>query len=218
MILTLFAAFMMGLMGAAHCLAMCGGISASLNLANQTASPAWQINLLYNVGRVTSYITAGLIVGLLGSTLHRIGLQYVLQLLAAVFIILVAAYIGRWFQGLGWLERVGQQLIWRLLKPLAGKLLPVKHRWQVLLYGALWGWLPCGLVYSALVWSAQSQSPWQGAAIMAAFALGTLPAMLAVGYFSFSLKQLLNNPWFRHGAAITLLGYGLVAIVLQLSR
>ena len=89
-------------------------------------------------------------------------------------------YLAGWWRGLAALERAGS-LVWRRIEPVGRRLLPVRSPAGALVLGLLWGWLPCGLVYSALAWAFASGGAGQGALVMLAFGAGTLPTLLALG-------------------------------------
>ncbi|HAS6349424.1 sulfite exporter TauE/SafE family protein [Vibrio sp. IRLE0018] len=203
-------AFMIGLAGAGHCIGMCGGIASLLNLGQQQASPI-RNTLLYNLGRLTSYaLFGGLIGGAVSSLTELSGLNHSLawlRLIAASFMILVALYISKLWSALLTVEK-GGQFIWRWIKPVTAHLLPIKHPLQALPYGFVWGWLPCGLVYSALTWSAVSGGFINGSLIMLAFGLGTLPAMILVGFGAQFVTRLQSSLTFRHITAFSLFAYG----------
>ena len=177
--LDFFAGFVVGLVGAGHCIAMCGGISSMLTAALPVEGGFYSRKLLYvfsyNIGRISSYCVIGLLAGLTGSLAAKnIGLPLsVLRIVSGIFLILLGLYIGRWYMGLIRVEKIGQYL-WKYLSPVSKKLLPVNSASKALGLGALWGWLPCGLVYSTLTWSIASADPFQGALIMAGFGFGTL--------------------------------------------
>jgi len=78
--------------------------------------------------------------------------------------------------------------------------LPVRSLKQSLLLGAVWGWLPCGLVYSAVALSLSTTHPLYGALTMLFFGLGTLPALLMMGLASHKLTQLKQSPYVRQVA------------------
>lgn len=203
-------AFIIGLVGAGHCMGMCGGIASMLSMGQ--AAPSKWTPLFYNLGRLSSYAVIGALVGATVASISEVSqLNHVLlwlRMAAALFMILLACYIGRWWQGLLYIEKLGQ-FIWRRISPAATALLPLKSPLHALPLGFIWGWLPCGLVYSSLTWSAVSGSAIDGALIMFAFGAGTLPAMLAVGHAAHSLKKLQNSALFRHLVAISILLYGL---------
>ncbi len=165
----------------------------------------------YNLGRLLSYMLAGALAGAFGvevlaflglddDTAHRI-----LRIAGALFIIAIGLYLGGWFPQLIRLEKLGQP-VWKRLEPLARRLMPIKAPHQALLYGMLWGWLPCGLVYVVLMMTVTSGSALQGASMMAAFGLGTVPAMLSAGVMLGWVRKLGQSPRTRQ-----LIGLALVA-------
>lgn len=203
------AAFFIGLVGSGHCVGMCGGIASLLSLGQDR--PSKSIPIYYNIGRIASYsFFGGVIGGAVSSIADIANLSYSfawLRLIAAVFMIVLACYIGRWWQGLLHIEKLGQS-IWRHISPAGKKLLPITSPYQASLFGFIWGWLPCGLVYSTLTWAVVSGSSFNGAMIMMAFGLGTLPSMLMVGYGSAHLHKLQQSSVFRNIGATAILSYG----------
>ncbi|MFC0444807.1 sulfite exporter TauE/SafE family protein [Pseudidiomarina halophila] len=208
------AAFLMGLAGAGHCLMMCGGLAGALG-----AKPALSELIIYNLGRITSYMFAGVVVGLFSQLLLSsfapalIGLRFV----AAFFLIALGCYFGGWWLGLQKLERIGRPL-WRTLAPYATRLRNNNSLVSRFAAGMLWGWLPCGLVYSALSWAALSGSVSSGALYMLAFGLGTLPAMLAFGWFSGALQSILKARGFRQAMGVIMIVYGLWVATIALRQ
>ncbi|MGR5068227.1 sulfite exporter TauE/SafE family protein [Vibrio sp. PNB23_22_6] len=209
-------AFMIGLVGAGHCIGMCGGIASLLSMSTPNHTPSSLIPLFYNVGRLLSYAVIGTLVGGMVSGLSELsGLTQPLawlRFIAAMFMILVALYIAKWWQGLLLIEKVGQY-IWKYISPVGKKLLPLKRPIHALSFGFIWGWLPCGLVYSALTWSAVSGGAMNGGLIMLAFGLGTLPSMLTVGYGATQFKKLQKSVIFRNISALILITYGLYTAI-----
>lgn len=212
---TLAAALAVGVLGGIHCLGMCGGIVGAISLGH-TGAPgsAWPRLLAYNLGRMGSYVVAGALAGLLGMAL--LGAlpqgQRLLEILAAVFLVLLGLYLGGWWPVLAQLERMGGWF-WKRIEPLGRHFIPVRHSGQALVVGAVWGWLPCGLVYSVLVWAMSAGGPAEGALLMAAFALGTLPNLLLMGLFATRLARFVRNPRVRHGAGVLLIAYGIWRLV-----
>ena len=206
----LAAAFFIGFIGSGHCMGMCGGIASLLSMGN--AQPSKATPVFYNLGRISSYAFFGAIIG--GATSSVIEVASLthsfawLRLATALFMILLACYIGRWWQGLIMIEKLGQSL-WQYISPLSKKLLPITSPYKAVSFGFLWGWLPCGLVYSTLTWAVVSGSSLNGALIMVAFGLGTLPAMILVGYGSGYLYKLQQSTVFRNIGSATILSYGL---------
>ncbi|MDH5785600.1 MAG: sulfite exporter TauE/SafE family protein [Chromatiales bacterium] len=223
---TYLAAFLAGLLGGVHCVGMCGGIIGALSFGLPEQVRGRLSSLLpylinYNLGRLVSYTVAGALVGGIGgvatnlTTLHEV--KVALQIVAGLFMVAMGLYLGGWWYGLTRVERAGGQ-IWRLLEPYGRKLLPVKHPSQALLMGIVWGWLPCGLVYTALLWALSSGSAINGALLLLSFALGTLPNLMVMGMVAGKLSSLLRQPIIMHlsGALVVLLG--LTYIVLSLSN
>ncbi len=207
----LLGAFIVGLLGTGHCVGMCGGLGSLLSIGNGTSKPYFSI-VYYNIGRVVSYSLFGALIGGLTTTLSQLSaLNHTLvwlRILSAVMMIVLGLYVGRWWFGLLKLEKLGAG-IWQYISPLGRKLLPLKKSWHALPFGIIWGWLPCGLVYSALTWAAVSGSAINGALIMFAFGAGTLPSMLLVGLGAAQVKQLQQSPTFRTIAAISIICYGI---------
>jgi sulfite exporter TauE/SafE len=206
--LSLLSAFLLGLMGASHCLVMCGGIAAA---ASNSTGGQQNITflLLFNLGRILSYSLAGFIVSILGLWLadsHQLA-QQILRTIAGGLLILMGFYVARWWMLLTRLEAAGQ-LIWRYLQPLTRKLIPIQTKPQAIALGLLWGWLPCGLIYSTLAWVAANGQPALGALTMLFFGLGTLPGILAAGVFAQQLNKLISLQTFRYLAGVLLISYG----------
>ncbi len=205
------AAFLVGLLGGVHCVGMCGGIvgAVSVGLPGQSR---WPLLLGYNAGRIASYTLAGAVAGGLG--LFFSGLlpvrhaQQALLAVAALFMILLGLYLGGWWPLLARLERLGGHL-WKRIEPLGRGLLPVRRPGQALALGLLWGWLPCGLVYSVLIWSVSAGGAAQGALLMLAFGLGTLPNLLLMGAAAARLQGLVRRPGVRRAAGALILLFGL---------
>lgn len=218
--LNLLAALSIGFLGSSHCLVMCGGIASALQLSMPALSLAQQLKLqlMLSLGRLTTYSLLGALTGAFGAAaLVKLGISlFWLKLLAGLLLLMMAFYVARLWFGLTLLEKVGAAL-WRKIQPLAKALMPLDSSVKALAYGLCWGFLPCGLVYSSLGWSLASGSAWQGAVLMTAFGLGTLPAMLATGSFARSLSQFKNKNWVRACAAILLALYALYTIAIALA-
>ncbi|MCH8537703.1 MAG: sulfite exporter TauE/SafE family protein [Alkalimonas sp.] len=215
------AAFLIGFIGSSHCLVMCGGIVAALQLSMPTRS--WSrrlvLQLLLSAGRLCSYAFFGALVGYFGVVAMQVSGASMLwlRLLAGLLLIAMALYISRLWNLLQYLERGGQYL-WRLIQPISNRLMPLDSPFKAFGYGLCWGWLPCGLVYSTLSWSLASGSALSGAAIMFAFGLGTLPAILLTAGIAAKLNQLKQQLWFRYGTASLLGIYGCYTVWLAIQR
>jgi sulfite exporter TauE/SafE len=195
--LSLAAAFLLGLASTMHCIAMCGGIIAALSLgltsrAGMTASRRALLVAGFSAGRVASYAIAGVIAGSLGTFIVATagdGPAYTtLQLLAAATLVLIGLQLAGWFPGISVLEAAGSR-VWRKLQPVGAAFLPVDNLPKALVVGGLWGWLPCGLVYSTLLWVSARADPVFGGTAMAAFGLGTLPGMTVTGLAAHRLSS-----------------------------
>ncbi|MBT1449636.1 sulfite exporter TauE/SafE family protein [Glaciecola sp. XM2] len=211
---SLVTAFLIGLAGGVHCIGMCGGIASAFSFAiSKDQSTTWYI-LAYNIGRISSYTIAGAITGYLGSiaTSSITTTLPILNIISAVFLILLALYISDWYKGLSALERLGGHL-WRRIQPYSKKLIPFKHPGYAIGYGAIWGWLPCGLVYSALTWSLASGSASSGALFMLMFGLGTFPALIATSLGASFLIPILQNPMSRMIIALILITFAIFLLL-----
>ncbi|WP_076920802.1 sulfite exporter TauE/SafE family protein [Pseudoalteromonas sp. SK20] len=212
-------AFLMGLIGSGHCIAMCGGIASSLQLASNKRQ-TWLYSLAYNSGRALSYMLAGALVAGISSQFATQNSAFALFLsfLAGVFMLLVGVYIMRLAATLQWLEKLGKTLIWQHLIKLNKYLMPIDSPLKALGYGALWGWLPCGLVYSALTWAMTSATAINGALVMLAFALGTFPAMITLGVAAQKLNTLFNHPWTRIILGSVIIWYGIYLLIIATDK
>jgi len=204
--------FIVGLLGAGHCLGMCGGISAALTFSIDQSQFARRLALIfsYNIGRILCYMFIGALAAGAGAFAEGMGFAY-LRVVAGIVLILMAFYLSGIWKILSVLERIGQTL-WQRIQPLGQKILPVKSIGAAMLLGALWGWLPCGLVYSALLLSATHADMLDGAISMLFFGLGTLPAVVAGGLLADGVKQLLSGKWFRNLMALLMLAFGIWTI------
>lgn len=213
-------AFLVGLLGGVHCAGMCGGIVATLGLGVPEARRGRIGSILpflfaYNGGRILSYTLAGALMGGVGVLAANVvavrQAQLVLELAAGLFMVALGLYLGGWWSGVARLEHLGGAL-WRRLEPLGRRLMPVRTPAQAWVLGMVWGWLPCGLVYSVLVWSIAAGSAGHGALLMLSFGLGTLPNLLAMGLFTTRLAAAVRNPWVRRGAGAVVVAFGVVAL------
>jgi len=216
----LFTAFFAGLLGSGHCFGMCGGIAAGLGAiaapdgsttaADPRRRPRLVSAVLFNAGRVLSYALLGLITAWLlaraGQTLAIPHWTRVLRLLTSAMIFAIGLQFLSNIQLLVFIEKGGASL-WRRVMPLALRAANRPGPWGRLTLGALWGLLPCGLVYSILATAAASGSPVSGALVMLSFGLGTLPSMLGLSLLSPTLGAFLADRWTKRltGLAMILL-------------
>lgn len=212
-----FSAFIVGILGSGHCLGMCGGITSMLTSALPQNSKYSKTLLVsgYNLGRIASYTLIGGVVGFTGSVAAKnMGIPLTgLRAVSALFLIFLGLYIGQWLMWLNRIERLGKY-IWQYLSPYSKHLIPVDTPLKAIGLGALWGWLPCGLIYSMLTWSLASGNITQGALIMTFFGLGTLPALLIMSFSFIKGKTLLSHPTFRKVMALSLIIYGIYSLYL----
>lgn len=216
MTLDYFSAFVIGLIGSAHCVGMCGGIASMLTTALSKQNKTSNVTLvfLYNTGRIFSYALIGAIVGYTGSTAARnMGIPLAgLRLVAAIFLIFLGLYLGQWLMWITRIETLGK-ILWQKISPLSKSLIPVDTPLKALGLGALWGWLPCGLVYSTLTWSMASGNALSGALIMLCFGLGTLPALVLMSLSTIKIKQFVNQPFLRKTLAFGIIFYGIYSLI-----
>ena len=222
--------FVVGLLGSVHCAGMCGGIVGALSMApgagrtipvrvSREAAPALANVLAYNTGRIASYMTAGALAGGIGqgaSALARLpSLQAGGYWMANLMLAMLGLYLMDAWRGLARLEQ-GGQLVWRHVQPLLRHVLPVHGNGfgpgRMLAAGVLWGWLPCGMVYSVLVTAMLSGSATGGALVMLAFGLGTLPMLLGLGLLGARLRACLRLRGVRIACGALVLGFGLLGI------
>ncbi len=213
--ITYLSAFLVGLLGGVHCVAMCGGIVGALSfgVSVEKGRAPWSYLLAYNFARIGSYSIAGMLMGgvswLAGQWIEVHYWQLGLQFAAGLFMLALGLYIAGWWQGLAKVERLGGG-VWRYIEPLGRGLLPVRSSLHAFTLGLLWGWLPCGLVYSVLIWAIASGSPVDGGLLLLSFGLGTLPNLLAMGAFAMSLRRWVQRRWLRQLAGSLIICFGLL--------
>lgn len=213
-------AFLIGLLGSTHCMAMCGGISASLSMALPVGK-GFRLRqslllIAFNSGRIASYALIATLIAVLSTSAANqwAELGVFLRSIAGLLLIVMGLSMGQWWQGIRYVERIGAPL-WKRLSPLTRRVLPVNHAGQALALGALWGWLPCGLVYSTLGWAALQPTVGSAALTMMFFGLGTLPSMLATGYAASWISGLKSSQTFRKFTGALLILFGLWTLPLM---
>ncbi|MBY0345574.1 MAG: sulfite exporter TauE/SafE family protein [Neisseriaceae bacterium] len=197
--INLTALFLAGFLGGGHCLGMCGGLVTALTL-NTHPNQRFKLNILYSIGRIASYMVIGAALGGLadwGLSLKAINhSKSILFIVANLMLIALGFYIAGKPTLITHLEKIGQPL-WRKIAPIAQRYLPIHNSFQALMAGVLWGWLPCGMVYSASIAALSSASASRGATIMLVFGLGTLPNLLLMGLFATQMREYLNKIWVK---------------------
>lgn len=223
---------MIGLLGGVHCVGMCGGIVSAFavsapgrrplpatitstgSLFSAAADSGVRV-FAFNAGRIAAYAAAGAFAGLVGSVPALINLasvQTAAYWLANLMLVALGLTLMNLWHGLSRIESLGQ-FAWRRVQPLMRRLLPVRTPWQALALGTLWGWVPCGLVYSVLMTALLTGSVSQGALVMLAFGLGTLPLLFSMGIAGASLRPWLQRPAVRAIAGLIVLAFGLLGLV-----
>lgn len=228
--LSLIGAFLVGLLGGGHCVGMCGGIvgAVSMHLPSQPkiqthfqkSTPKILFLLAYNTGRILSYTIAGVLAGLIGASsfflANILPIQHLLYALSSLMLIVLGFYLAGIWHGAIYFEKLGARL-WKAIQPYSKSYIPVQNLGQAFILGGLWGWLPCGLVYSVLIAAIATGSALNGGLLMLAFGLGTLPTLLAMGMTAVKLKATLQNLWVRRLSGFLVLGFGLVGLARLLS-
>jgi uncharacterized protein len=227
---SLIPVFLVGLAGSVHCVGMCGGIVSAFSMAPagrprfpvavvsaagpRAAEGALRV-LAYNAGRIGSYAAAGAIAGGIaggaGALAGLAGWQGAAYWMANLMLVALGLYLMDAWRGLARLEQLGQGL-WCRLRPMMGLILPLDSPLKMLAMGALWGWLPCGMVYSVLLTAMLAGSAGGGAAVMATFGLGTLPMLLVLGLAGARLRLALQRAPVRRLTGLLVLGFGLFGI------
>jgi sulfite exporter TauE/SafE len=208
-------ALVTGLLGSAHCLGMCGGISGLFAANAAVTSLKQQVPkaIAYNFGRVLTYAVLGGAVAVLGKTMVDAipALAAPVRLASGLLIILVGLQLAFNWRILAPIETAGAKL-WQRIAPAAKGLIPVGTNAQALGLGLIWGCLPCGLVYSVLLLAATTTEPASGGLVMIAFGIGTMPAMITTGLSASKLAQFMSGKRLGAGLLIVLLGLATIAI------
>lgn len=216
-VLTIGAAFLLGLAASSHCLVMCGGISTALGLAtakDHKGRPRALLLIHYQLGRISSYALAGLLfAGLLGGAIAVLDVEAVRRTLRIVsaLALLLAAFVafGR-VRDPGW--AIGRR-VWPKLAPLGRRLLPVDSTPRAYAFGLIWGWMPCGFVYTVLLFATLQLDALDGAITMAAFGFGTAPALLMTAFGAQRLSAFAAKTGIRHAAGSILLVSAIVTLI-----
>tara|TARA_R110002110_G_scaffold406421_1_gene626374 strand:+ start:189763 stop:190581 length:819 start_codon:yes stop_codon:yes gene_type:complete len=206
----ILSAFALGLAGAGHCLGMCGGIAAALNLGGQRSLT---VTLSYHSGRIASYTLLGGLLGLAAGSIDIAAWTMGLRYLAGFLLIGMGLYVANWWRGMMVLERLGAKL-WQPVQRLSSRFLPIRTWPQGFALGLCWGLMPCGLIYSSLAWAATAQNAATSALMMFLFGLGTLPAMLATSLGADKLQGFLRRRGLKLVIAIMLILSGVWTLYL----
>ncbi len=210
------AVFLIGLLGGTHCVSMCGGIVGALTVQMPGAGGRqWPIHLAYNLGRIATYTALGAALGALGTVgllfNEVLPVQLGLYVLANLMLIALGLYLTGFTRFLTPIERAGAHL-WKRIQPLTRRFLPARSVQQALPLGLLWGFLPCGLVYSVLTTALVTGSATRGAGLMLAFGLGTLPNLLLAGMLFKRFRDITRNGRVRFAAGLLVLAFGVFGL------
>lgn len=193
-------AFFIGLFSSIHCVSMCGSIIGTLSYSLKPDIRSQKSKMVafifsYNFGRMFSYMLAGLIIGSIESLLTLpLGQEHghqALRVISALIITGAGFYIAGWFPNFAYIEKTGSHF-WKTIEPYGRKLIPVVSLPQAFMFGMVWGWIPCGLVYTALALAATSGDIVTSTFIMLAFGLGTLPAVAGTGIVSTFITRIIR--------------------------
>lgn len=198
-------ALLLGLAGAGHCMGMCGGLALAFRVPENRR---WSFPVAYHGGRLLGYASIGGFIGSVTLLLPITDWTLYLRIIAALLLIAVGLHTLKLWYGITALERFGGG-VWRAIHPMLNAFLPPRHWGHAMAMGALWGFMPCGLVYSALAWStATATGPFDGALLMALFGMGTLPAMLGTTLAGQQANKIMRHGVFRNLMGITLISMG----------
>ena len=208
--------FLLGFFGGGHCVGMCGGLSSAFALQLPPGLNRAGLIVLLNLGRISSYVFIGLLVGVIGQVGISLDqtrwLQNGLYLSANLLLLFLGLYLAGISSLATRIESIGRP-VWKRLNPLLNRLLPIQSVPACFGVGMLWGWLPCGLVYSASLYALGSGNALEGGLYMLAFALGTLPNLLAMGLFAAQLKNFLQRKTVRLAAGLLVAAWALWRLV-----
>jgi len=191
------AALLAGLVGSPHCLGMCGGFAVACGGGQRGGAAAWSL------GRLVTYASLGALGGAAGSLLPGPG--WAVNAVAGALLLYFALRLG------GWNPKLPGFLPTKSITDAGSRLLSRTGLGARFGFGTLTGLLPCGLLYTALALPVASGEPLQGALVMAAFWLGTLPAL---SFAAAALRRAAAlRPWTRRAVAAGVFALGLVALV-----
>jgi uncharacterized protein len=214
-------ALAMGLATSLHCVGMCGSIIGTLTLSlsaevRNNKKRLWPFVLNYNLGRITSYTLAGTIAGVVESFIPApagdIDGYRLLQLFSAAIMSGAGLYVAGWLPHFAYIEKVGIHF-WRRIEPIGRRLIPVKDHTQAFLFGMVWGWLPCGLVYTALALALSTGDVAKSTLTMLFFGLGTLPAVMGIGIMTSVLTRLSKMQRFKQTVGLFMIVLALLAAI-----
>lgn len=215
--LTIVTALFAGFFGSTHCIGMCGAIVVLIEgQSAEQQRTIWIRRISYNFGRLCFYSLLGGVAALSGAVLTKsLGISAgltALRLLAALLVIAIGLNLVFDLRVTRFLETTGAGL-WRSVSRFTRYVLPATSVPRALGAGFIWGALPCGLVYSAVALASTAGSIGQGALVMFAFWLGTLPALLAIGASAERIAAWRTQVWLRRTAGVIVIVLGVLALL-----
>jgi sulfite exporter TauE/SafE len=220
----LISAWLVGALGGLHCLSMCGGFAAAFAAGDHGVggvSPLLPRGAIvrqqagYHAGRIVTYALLGAAFGAGGAALLKAADLLTLQRGMYVFANLVLLALGVRLalnkQGDGWLQRAGARMFGTALPYVRPLLRQPGVRGRVAV-GLLWGLVPCALIYSVLPLAMFSGGAWQGATVMLAFGVGTLPNLAVAGMFFQRTRPMLERTTLRFAAGALLSAFAFAGI------
>ncbi len=171
-----------GVLGSAHCIGMCGGISATMSLGTRSVAASIVRQLSWSFGRIATYVFLGISitsfgVGFLRTQSNAVLLQSVMAMVAGLLLVVQGLYAMNWIP---WKIR-RRSAPSCVTRSVVAQFLRGGSATAAFVAGLVTGFLPCGLVYSFLALAVSTGSSLNGAAVMLSFGLGTIPVMLATG-------------------------------------
>jgi sulfite exporter TauE/SafE len=218
----LVSAWLVGTLGGLHCVAMCGGLLGAIGARDAArAQPLLSARTLvarqatYHAGRIVTYSLLGALFGALGAAtlgiVDLLPLQRAIYILANVFLLLLGTSLALRTPGVPMFQRFGA----RAFAPVLRAMQPVLRRSDAsgrVAMGLVWGLMPCALIYSVLPLSLLAGGAWQGALVMLAFGLGTLPNLLATGVLIGRAGRWMSGSAMRHAGAAIMIAFGMLGI------
>ncbi|HFL8819309.1 MAG TPA: sulfite exporter TauE/SafE family protein [Candidatus Azoamicus sp. OHIO2] len=209
-----FTAILIGLISSGHCLSMCGGIVVAFSFKTYSKNQ-YIYQFLYNIGRITSYSLIAIIVNLFGVFLFDFSgyYSYYLKIFSNFILIIIGLHICNIFHGLFFIESFLWNF-WNIISSIIGKINPLKSIYHAFLLGMVWGYIPCGLIYSTIIWTAGFGSITKSFMLIILFGIGTLPSMLLAGVLSTKFKNILYNKIVRSIAGSFIILFGIKNIIM----
>lgn len=204
----LFTALVMGFLGSGHCVAMCGSLTMALGFSIPKEKHFIRYAVMISIGRILGYAVIGVVASLLTQSIISLtqgGVLY-LSVLASVLMLGIGLHIAGLNSWILKTEMLGKYIS-IAIEPIKKRILPIDSIQKCLLYGVFWGFLPCGLVYTALSLAMSSTTPIMGGLTMLFFGLGTLPTLVGLTAFNIKLNSILAKTYVRFtlGAMVIIL-------------